>query len=167
MSEGAGNAKKTLSEKLEEADKVARSLIQTSTDFASASIGFTSSFPKSALKEVREVKSLLQKKIESTTEEFNESLVLIEEAGFELMSVSIDVGAIPKLIPCFNLVREITQVEKEAVIQKANSNRMTRTLLDSLFKTQFLSKVKIGNLRFHQIEVHIGAIPKVQVSFTK
>ena len=165
--QNVGGAKTMLDRALKSADnafdEVSASVDETVIDIKR----FGSSIPQALNNPLDKIKSAMEKKISKATEDLEAALPTITKAGFELISLDIEVGTMPKIIPRFKIIKEISKDKRDAVKREAATNRMTKSILMALINTQLISKIKIGGLQFKIIELHMGTIPKARIRFEK
>jgi len=128
---------------------------------------FGSSIPSKLMNPMKTSKTMIEKKIEKGSKDLEDALPTIAKAGFELISVDVEIGTSPKLIPRFKIVRHLTEEERKAVESEPGVSRMTKGIITALLQTQLISTISIGSLGLHIVELHLGAIPKARVRFSK
>lgn len=116
----------------------------------------------------KELKDHGHKKVASITDEFDEALPIFERAGYILKNFEIELGISPKLIPHFHIDKSVTAEQRKAVLAEVRHRRIIRLMLEALNKAAHLhDKLKIGNLDFKGLELHVSALPTVRLLFTK
>jgi len=108
------------------------------------------------------------RRVREITDELHEAIPTIEEAGYALSAMDIDIGVPPKLVAHFILTEEIDESRRQALLERTRSSRALHVLLSSLFRASDLQRaVRVGALTFRGIEVHISAMPKVRLVFCR
>ena len=114
----------------------------------------------------RTVRDYAGRKLDEMTEQFNKDLPLIEKGGYTLTGVEIDVGISPQFSCRFSIQDDTTAEQREAALEAAKPHRMAHSILTALNKAcDAQCGVRIGNLHLRDIEVVVGALPKVQLRF--
>lgn len=106
------------------------------------------------------------RKVAELSQEFHDCLPIFERAGFVLLNFEVEVGLSPKFIPHFHITKIISQDERRAILEEVRNQYVIKLILESLFKASTLSQhIRIGNLVFRGLEVHVSAIPTVRMLF--
>lgn len=126
------------------------------------------SIKEAAAAPINSAKHYAYKKIEDATKQMQEALPAIEKSGYVLHSMDIDIGVLPKIVSRFSIGQQVSDEEKERVLEENKRNRFTYLLLSSLIKASEIKEyIKLGEMKFHEIEVHASSTPKIKLRFAK
>lgn len=105
-------------------------------------------------------------KVRSIIQDFQSITPYIEQAGYQITDLQIELGIIPKLIPHFLKVRQVDEDEKAAILEQIENKRLMKMLLRALFKADsFQQNLKMNQYTFKGIEVEIAPIPAVRLNY--
>ncbi|MBT8448504.1 MAG: hypothetical protein KJO69_02385 [Gammaproteobacteria bacterium] len=105
-------------------------------------------------------------KVRSIIRDFQSITPYIEQAGYQITDLQIELGLIPKLIPHFLKVRQVDEVEKTAILEQIENKRLMKMLLRALFKADsFQQNLNMNQYAFKGIEVEIAPIPAVRLNY--
>ena len=97
--------------------------------------------------------------------DINDAIPVIDKAGYTMSELEIELGVPPKLIPHFT-VNESLIVNTEQSLIDLEGNTIGHTLLKALIKaTDLQQKVVINGMDFAQIEIELGLLPAVRLSY--
>ena len=114
------------------------------------------------------VKSTGKDKLKEAIAKLNKALPDIEEAGFELTRLDVDIALLPRLFTRFDQVRVITPEAKEAILAKTKNDKFLNFILIGLFKAvDIRNEVDIDKMDLKEIELEIGLTPSVKLIFRK
>ncbi len=85
---------------------------------------------------------------------------IIEEAGFDINEVALEVGIIPALIVSFEQMEEIPAVKREELLKNAGDDRVLVFILQTLFKTYSLT---FDTYRIKSTRLYLTIPPKTRV----
>ena len=106
-------------------------------------------------------------RVRSVIQDFQSITPLIEQAGYTITDLQIELGIIPKLIPHFLKVKDVDAAEKEAILDSMNNKRLMKMLMHALFKADsFQQNLKMNNYKFKGIEIEIAPIPAVRLNYS-
>ena len=107
-------------------------------------------------------------KVRGVVQDFNAITPLIERAGYEIVDLQIELGLIPKLIPHFKKVQDVSDVDKQLILEELKEKRLMSMLVNALFKSDsFQSNLNLSNYQYTGIEVEIAALPAVRLKYQK
>ena len=116
---------------------------------------------------IEQFKSSGQDKIKETFSTFSEYASLFKEAGYELGSINANVSLPPEISITFKYLDSAPVEKREGLIQKANDNKVAVIILKSLFKaSDFSESIKLGSYKLKSINVKLGLIPGISISFS-
>ena len=105
-------------------------------------------------------------KIKDFMNDLNDMIPVLQEIGFRMNEVEVELGLPPKVVPHFEQTEVIEQEKIDEVLAKYKDQKITSLILSSLLKAATLKEsVKIGDLKFSEVEIELGAIPSVNVKF--
>lgn len=151
-------------------------MAETIIDKAKASLESTKEKIKSAAENlfddeekeiIEQFKSSGQEKIKETFSTFSEYASLFKEAGYELGSINANVSLPPEISITFKYLDSAPVEKRDALIQQAKDNKVAGIILKSLFKaSDFSESIKLGNYKLKTINVKLGLIPGISISFS-
>ena len=107
-------------------------------------------------------------KVRGVVQDFNAITPLIERAGYEIIDLEVELGLIPKLIPHFKKIHNISAEDKAAILSELKDKRLMSMLVNALFKSDsFQSNLNLTNYEYTGIEVEIAALPAVRLKYKK
>jgi len=114
------------------------------------------------------IKSAGKDKLKSGIQNLNDALPEIEEAGFVLIRLDVDISLLPRLFARFKQVRLISDEEREMILAKTKKNKFLNFILLGLFKAvDIKNEVKIDNIDLKEIELEIGLTPSAKLIFRR
>jgi len=116
---------------------------------------------------IEQFKSSGQEKMKETLSTFSEYASLFKEAGYELGSINANVSLPPEISITFKYLDSAPLEKRDALIQQAKDNKVAVIILKSLFKaSDFSESIKLGNYKLKSINVKLGLIPGISISFS-
>ena len=116
---------------------------------------------------IEQFKSSGQDKLIDSLSTFSEYAAIFKEAGYELGSINANVSLPPEISVTFKYLDSASVEKRDGLIQKAKDNKVAVIILKSLFKaSDFSESIKIGNYKLKSINVKLGLIPGISVSFS-
>ena len=114
------------------------------------------------------IKSTGKEKLKKGIQNLNDALPEIEEAGFVLIRLDVDIALLPRLFARFKQERLISDEERETILTKTKKNKFLNFILLGLFKAVSIkNEVKIDNIDLKEIELEIGLTPSVKLIFRR
>ena len=114
------------------------------------------------------IKSAGKEKLKKGIQNLNDALPEIEEAGFVLIRLDVDIALLPRLFARFKQVRLISDEERETILTKTKKNKFLNFILLGLFKAVGIkNEVEIDNMDLKEIELEIGLTPSVKLIFRR
>ena len=131
-------------------DKIIRNAKQTADD----------------LKEKAEVVSdKVTDSVNKVLDELNMATPSLKKAGYQLEEIEIEIGVPPKLIPRFGICQQQSGSD-EQIAEELKTNRIGKNILKGLNAASSLqSKLKMSDMEFSHIEIEIGVVPTVKLSY--
>ena len=116
---------------------------------------------------IEQFKSSGQDKIKDTISTFSEYASLFKEAGYEIGSINANVSLPPEISVTFKYLDSAPVDKREGLIQKAKENKVAVIILKSLFQaSDFSESIKLGSYKLKTINVKLGLIPGISISFS-
>ena len=116
---------------------------------------------------IEQFKSSGQDKIKESFSTFSEYASLFKEAGYEIGSINANVSLPPEISVTFKYLDSAPVDKREGLIQKAKENKVAVIILKSLFKaSDFSESIKLGSYKLKTINVKLGLIPGISISFS-
>jgi hypothetical protein len=104
--------------------------------------------------------------IKDLVDDFNQHLPALQEAGYTLSEVAIEVGLGPKVVATFACRPDISQERVNSVIAEHEGAKVTVALLRALFTAyRVQNAIHVVGLKPRGISVEIGLPPAVVVKF--
>ena len=114
------------------------------------------------------IKSTGKEKLNSSIENLNDAIPEIEEAGFILVRLDVDISLLPRLFARFKQVRLVDKEEREAILAKTKKNKFLNLILLGLFKAADIkNEIKIDQMDLKEIELEIGLTPSAKLIFRR
>ena len=105
-------------------------------------------------------------KVKAVVDDFLATTPLIEKAGYKITDLQIELGIIPKIIPHFRKVADVTEDQKELILTELQEKRLMKLLVSALFKADaFQSNLNMSQYSFKGIEIEITALPAVRLNY--
>ena len=97
--------------------------------------------------------------------DLNDTLPHLAKAGYTMNELEIEVGVLPKLIPHFT-VDEMLVENTEQSLTDLEGNTVGYALFKALLKaTDLQQKIVIDGMSFTRIEIELGLVPVVRLSY--
>jgi hypothetical protein len=104
--------------------------------------------------------------VRDIVDDLNEHLPALQEAGYTLTDLAVEVGLGPKVVATFSSRPGITQEQIDAVIDEHHDSKVTVALLRALFAAYRLqSGIQIAGMKPRGIAIEMGIPPSVVVKF--
>lgn len=114
------------------------------------------------------IKSAGKDKLKNGIQSLNDALPEIEDAGFILVRLDVDIAILPRLFARFKQVKIISVEEKESILLKTKKNKFLNFILIGLFKAADIKNdVHIDNMHLEEIELEIGLTPSAKIIFRR
>jgi hypothetical protein len=108
-----------------------------------------------------------QEKIKETITIFNQYSSLFKEAGYDLNSINASISIPPDISISFKYLDSAPVEKREELIGKVKENKIAAIILQSLFKaSDFSESIKMGNFKLKTINIKLGLIPGISISFS-
>ena len=101
----------------------------------------------------------------AVVKDLNDALPHLSKAGYTMDELEIEVGIPPKLIPHFSVDETLTE-NTEQSLTDLEGNTVGYALFKALLKAADLQqKIVIDGMSFVRIEIELGLIPAVRLSY--
>jgi preprotein translocase subunit SecD len=105
-------------------------------------------------------------KVTSLLDDLNAALPVLQEAGYPVDLVEIELGLSPKVNIRFSTKMGVKEDRFNSLIEEHAEHKMTITLLNSLAKAKSLqSRIRVAGCKPKGIEIKIGLMPEVALRF--
>ena len=116
---------------------------------------------------IEQFKGSGQEKIKETLTTFNQYSSLFKEAGYDLSSINASVSIPPDISISFKYLDSAPVEKREELIGKVKENKIAAIILKSLFKaSDFSDTIKMGSFKLKTINIKLGLIPSISVTFS-
>jgi hypothetical protein len=141
----------------------AAALVAGVRDHTAAKVG---DFKDLVLGKIIEVKEAALSGIKELVDDLNQHLPALQEAGYTLSEVSVELALGPKVVATFAPRPDITQERVDAVIAEHRDAKVTVALLRALFAAYKLqSGLHIAGMKPRGICIEMGLPPGIVVKF--
>ena len=107
-------------------------------------------------------------KIKDTIVQVTDALPVIKKAGYAVNEIEIGMGLPPSVVVHLMYEEGIDDDEKVKILEELGENKVGTMLLKSLLKaTEVQAAIKMGNLKFKEIEVEMSVPPSVTIKFVE
>jgi len=128
--------------------------------------GFANQVKERATEKLSETMDSGFGKLNSVLDDLNSALPVLQEAGYPVDLVEIELGINPKISIRFSTKIGVKEERLKSLLEEHADHRMTITLLNALGKgKQLQSKVRLAGLKAKGIEIKIGVLPEVALRF--
>lgn len=108
-----------------------------------------------------------QEKIIETLKTFTDFAALFKKSGYELSSINASISIPPDINISFKCLDTISSDERSALLENTGGNKLASIILKSLFKaSDFAESMKLGNYKLKSINIKLGLIPGISISFS-
>ena len=96
----------------------------------------------------------------------NTALPIITQAGFDVEQTTITLGIPPKAVLRARVVRELTDEEYDALVQRVGEQVVTSLVAGTFLKAAALQRsFRVGTLLSSHIEIELSPLPAVRLIF--
>ena len=96
----------------------------------------------------------------------NTAIPIITQAGFDIEQTTITLGIPPKAILRARVVREITDEEYDALVQRVGEQVVTSLVAGTFLKAAALQRsFRVGTMLSSHIEIELSPLPAVRLIF--
>ena len=116
---------------------------------------------------IDEYKDITSEKLKSNLETLGNYTALFSEAGYELSSINASIALPPDISIIFKCLNALPGSERNNILSKAQDSKIAMMILKSLFKaSDYSESIKIGEFILRSINIKMGLIPSISVSFS-
>ncbi len=114
------------------------------------------------------IKGAGKDKLKNGIRNLNDALPEIEEAGFVLVRLDVDIALLPRLFARFKQEHTIRVEKRESILKKTKKNKFLNFILIGLFKASDIkNEISIDNIDLKEIELEIGLTPSAKLIFRR
>ena len=115
-----------------------------------------------------ELKDAESGKIKEIVESINESMSLITSSGYEFKGIGVSLGLVPSITLSFHYIRDITDDERNAILEQAKDKKTVKIILKMLFKAgDFYRSIKLGDYALDAVNMSLGLSLGMSLTFKK
>jgi hypothetical protein len=112
------------------------------------------------------LKDMGEDKLKEVINNFNEARPFLEDAGYKLSGLQIEMGVPPKLTTEFEC-DNASEEKINSALESLKDNKVGLMVLKSLIKANGLQNgISLKGLKFSHIEIEVGLIPNVRLIFS-
>ena len=144
---------------LESVSNTFKQQLSTAKDKASDAAGALSD-------KVNSLKEAGTDKIKSYMDEISHGLPLIEEAGFKVDGINIDLGLPPDISIGFSKTSEVSTETIQVLIEKNQDKKLLCLILNALHSANSLqSKITMDKFLFGGVSIKLGLPPEISLKY--
>lgn len=107
-------------------------------------------------------------KVKEILDSINESMALIVSSGYEFRGIGVSLGLSPSISLSFHYLRDISDEDKNSILQQAEEKKMIKMILKLLFKAgDYYKAIKLGDYALDAVNMSLGLSPGMSVTFKK
>lgn len=107
-------------------------------------------------------------KVKSVLENMNNSGLLFLKSGYELQTVSVNLGLPPVIVASFHYNNKITDEERAALLEDTKDQKIIQLIIKCLLKAEdFYDLVSVGNYGLGSVNITLGLTPGITINFIK
>jgi hypothetical protein len=105
-------------------------------------------------------------KVHAVAEDLNAALPILEEAGYPVDLVVVELGINPGIAIRFATKIGVKEDRINALLEEHADHKMTVMLLNAIARARvYQSKIRLGDLKPKGIEIKVGVMPEVELRF--
>ena len=117
---------------------------------------------------VEDFKDASNSKVKEVLDSVHESMALIISSGYEFKGIGVALGLSPSISLSFHYVRDITEDDRNSILEQAADKKMIKMILKLLFKAgDFYKAIKLGDYVLDAVNMSLGLSPGMSVTFKK
>ncbi len=117
-------------------------------------------------KKLKNIKKYSKNELQDIVNEINNSLPIIQEAGYSVNQIDIDLGMPSRIVIYFEMQKKISDDKKNSILKKIEDRDILHATLQTLFETEdFRNSIKVGDLKFQTISISIGTVTSIKFIF--
>jgi len=107
-------------------------------------------------------------KVKEVLDSVHESMALIVSSGYEFKGIGVALGLSPSISLSFHYVKDITEEDRNSILEQAAEKKMIKMILKLLFKAgDFYKAIKLGDYTLDAVNLSLGLSPGMNVTFKK
>ena len=117
---------------------------------------------------VEDFKDASNSKVKEVLDSVHESMTLIVSSGYEFKGIGVALGLSPSISLSFHYIRDISEEERNSILEQAADKKMIKMILRLLFKAgDFYKAIKLGDYVLDAVNMSLGLSPGMSVTFKK
>jgi hypothetical protein len=117
---------------------------------------------------MEDFKDASNNKVKEVLDSIHESMGLIVSAGYEFKGIGVALGLSPSISLSFHYVKDISEDDRNSILDQAADKKMVRMILKLLFKAgDFYKAIKLGDYVLDAVNMSLGLSPGMSVTFKK
>ncbi|MDP4115914.1 MAG: hypothetical protein Q8903_07260 [Bacteroidota bacterium] len=117
---------------------------------------------------IQEFKDGGTSKVKSVLENINNSGLLFLKSGYELQTVSVNLGIPPVIVASFHYNNKITDEERTQLLEDIKDQKIIQLIIKCLLKAEdFYDLVSLGNYGLGGVNITLGLTPGITINFIK
>lgn len=107
-------------------------------------------------------------KVKEVLDSINESMALITSSGYEFKGIGVALGLSPSISLSFHYLRDVSDEDRQSILEKAADKKMIKMILKLLFKAgDFYKSIKLGDYVLDAVNMSLGLSPGMSITFKK
>jgi hypothetical protein len=107
-------------------------------------------------------------KVKEVLDSINESMALITSSGYEFKGIGVALGLSPSISLSFHYLRDISDDDRNSILEKAEDKKMIKMIIKLLFKAgDYYKAIKLGDYALDAVNMSLGLSPGMSVTFKK
>lgn len=117
---------------------------------------------------INDFKDASSNKVKEVLDSVHESMALIVASGYEFKGIGVALGLSPSISLSFHYVKEISDEDRNSILEQAAEKKMIKMILKLLFKAgDFYKAIKLGDYVLDAVNMSLGISPGMSVTFKK
>ena len=146
--------------------QAAKKMAEQAAQVAAGATGRASDLKDLVLNKIGDIKESTLAGVKDLVDDLNRHLPALQEAGYTLTELAIEMGLVPKVVATFSSRPDISQERIDAVIEEHKDAKVTVAMVRTLFAAYKLqSGLHIVGLKPRGICIEIGVAPAIVVKF--
>lgn len=107
-------------------------------------------------------------KVKEIMDSITESMSLITSSGYEFKGLGVALGLVPSISLTFHYQTEITEDERNSILEQAEDKKTVKIVLKMLFKAgDFYRSIQLGGYALDAVEMKLGLSLGMSLTFKK
>ncbi len=117
---------------------------------------------------IDDFKDASSNKVKEVLDSVHESMALIVSSGYEFKGIGVALGLSPSISLSFHYIKEISDEDRNSILEQAADKKMIKMILKLLFKAgDFYKAIKLGDYVLDAVNMSLGISPGMSVTFKK